>query len=294
MSMAALTRRTLSLSLALTPGVGGKTVTRVLTRNDLLGRTTDEFLRVGQEALREEYRFTAKAAAAWTTNTDARIDRAKAVEDRLSAHGVQLVTAADAHYPRRIEQMDSDPPGVLFLFGNARLLEADTFSVLSSRDTSARGLEAIEKLTEEGVLAGKTLVSGHDTPEYQRSAIVPLRWGAPRVLVLDRGLFRALGEELKEEPFRAARLWRFQFDDKTDLAVSCLNPDSDYHPNSNKIRDRLIASLSSTIDMVEIRAGGNMEALAKSALRAGRPVRICDWAGAAKNLAKIGAKPMTV
>jgi len=286
----ALPRRTLSLALALTPGIGGKTITRILTRNDLLGRSTDEFMRVGPEALREEYRMTVKAATAWATNTKQRIADAKSLEERLNPLGVSLVTAADAHFPRRIEQMDPDPPGVIFLFGNMKLLEADTHCVLSSRGTSHKGLEMIEKLAEERILAGKTLVSGHDTPEYQRSAIVPLRWGAPRILVLDRGLFKALGEELREEPFRAARLWRYQFDAKTDLAVSCLNPDSDYHPNSNKIRDRLIASLSNSLDFVEVRPGGNMEALAKSSLRVGRPVRVTEWCESAKSLKKLGAK----
>ena len=171
----------------------------------------------------------------------------------------------------------------------AKFLEGETFTVLSSRGTDAKGLELIEKLTEESILAGKTLVSGHDTPEYQRSSIVPLRWGAPRVIVLDCGLFKALGDDLKEEPFRAARLWRYQFDPKTDLAVSCLNPDSDYHPNSNKIRDRLIASLSLNLDFVNIRVGGNMEALAKSSLRAGRIVRIPDYLETEVKLKQLGA-----
>lgn len=283
-------RRTLSLALALTPGVGGKTVTRILTRNDLLGRSNDEFLRLGLEALREDYRLSAKAALAWTTNTKKRIADAKELESRLNPHGVTMVTAADAHFPRRIEQMDPDPPGVLFLYGNTKLLDGDTYCVLSSRNTSRKGLEVIEGLAEERTLAGKILVSGHDTPEYQRSAIVPLRWGAPRILVIDRGLFKALGEDLREEPFRAARLWRFQFDAKTDLAVSSLNPDSDYHPNSNKIRDRLVASLSSSLDFVEVRPRGNMEALAKSALRVGRPVRIAEWSESADDLRKLGAK----
>ncbi len=288
----ATSRRTLTLALALSPGVGGKSITRVLTRNDLLGRSVEEFLRLGPEALREEYRLPARAAEAWSATRKERVKQAKEVEDRLVPLGVSLVTAADAHYPRRIELMDPDPPGVLFLYGNARLLEAETCCVLSSRGTSRRGLEAVEKLAEEAVLAGKTLVCGHDTPEYQRSAVVPLRWGAPRLLVLDRGLFRALGEELKDEPFAAARLWRYQFDPKTDLAVSCLNPDKDYHPNSNKTRDRLVASLSSSMDLVEVRPGGNMEALAKSALRAGRPVRVAEWAEAAEALRKLGAKPI--
>ncbi|MBS1715093.1 MAG: DNA-processing protein DprA [Armatimonadetes bacterium] len=287
----ALSRRTLTLALALTPGIGGKTVTRALTRNDLLGRSPDDFLRIGPEALREEYGMKVKVADGWHERKKAKVAEALQVEERLVPLGVSLVTAADAHYPRRIEQMDADPPGVLFLYGNTKLLEAKTACVLSSRGTTRAGLEAVEKLAEEHVLDGKAIVSGHDTPEYQRSAVVPLRYGAPRLLVLDRGLFRALGEELQDEPFRAARLWRYRFDPKTDLAVSSLNPEKDFHPNSNKVRDRLIAGLSMCLDFVEVRPGGNMESLAKAALRCGRAVRVSDQAEASEILQKLGARP---
>lgn len=282
-------RRTLSLALALTPGIGGKSITRILTRNDLLGRSQADFMRLGQEALQEEYRLTNRASQLWAAQGKQKLDEAKKVEDRLEPLGVSMVTAADAHYPRRIELMDPDPPGFLFFYGNVRLLEADTKCVLSSRDTSRAGLDAIEKLTEESVLSGLTIVGGHDTPEYQRSSVVPLRWGAPRILVLDRGLFKALGEELKDEPFRAARLWRYQFDPKTDLVVSSINPDKDFHPNSNKVRDRLVASLSLALDFVEARSGGNMESLAKLALRVGRKVRVWDEAENRETLTKLGA-----
>jgi len=200
------------------------------------------------------------------------------------------MTATDAHYPVRIEALDSDPPGVLYLYGNARLLESQTFCVLSSRNSPPAALDQIEKLTEQGIMNAETLVTGHDTHEYQRSAVVPLRWGVPRIIVLDRGMFHALGEDLQEEPFRAARLWRYRFDPQTDLAVSCINPERDYHRESNKIRDRLIASLSLRLDFVWVGEGGNMERLAKQALKAGRPVRVSDLSDCYREMRALGAK----
>lgn len=270
-----LSRRDLALMLAMTPGVGGKTLTRILTRNDLHDRSPDEFLKLPSEALVEEYRLKQPIAEGIAGGKEMRA-QIKPLRERLERLGVTLVTAADAHYPEQVEQMDSDPPGVLFLYGNTNLLAGKTFSVLSSRHTSRTGLERIERLTEEGVLAGEVLVSGHDTPEYQRSAVVPLRWGAPRVLCLDRGLFRALGPELREEPFRAARLWRFQFDPSTDLVVSPFRPEAGFVGINNRVRDRLVACLSRRIDFVEVSPGGNMDRLAKLAQRAGRPVRLGD------------------
>lgn len=285
-----LTRRGLTLALSLVPGVGGKTITRVLARNDLLGRTPDEFARLSAEALREEYRLATKSAEAWTTGRKRLLGEAADLEKRLDTMAVQVVTNADAQYPRQIEALDSDPPGVLYVYGNARLLDARTFAVLSSRGASDDELAWMEKTAEERVLAGEALVGGHDTPEYQRSSVVPLRWGAPRILVLDRGLFQALGPDLRQEPFAAARLWRFQFDPTTDLVVSPVAPDMAYHPSSNRTRDRLVVGLSRECDFAAVRPGGNMERLAKAALAAGRPVRVCETAAAAQALKALGAR----
>lgn len=161
-----LSRRSFALHLAMTPGVGGRSVVRILARNDLLGRTAEEFLRLSPESMREEYRLNVRQAAALTADPKSRLEKDAILERRLDGLGVRLLTAADAGYPSLVEAFDPDPPGVLFLFGNVRLLQAPTFAVLSSRATLPAGLETIERLTEEGVLGGETLVTGHDRPEY--------------------------------------------------------------------------------------------------------------------------------
>jgi DNA processing protein len=283
-----LARRTFALHLAMTPGMGGRTVTRVLARNELVGRSPEEFLRLAPEAWREEYRISTKSTAA-LSNGKGSLKETRQLEEHLEGLGVSLVTAADAHYPTLVEEFDPDPPGVLFLYGNTRLLEAKTFCVLSSRKSRPSELDLIEKLTEEGVLNSDVLVTGHDTPEYQRSAVVPLRWGSPRVLCLDRGLFKVLGEDLKSEAFRAARLWRYEFDPATDLVVSPFRPHADFIGVNNQVRDRLVASLSRRLDFVVVNSGGNMEKLARLAMKCGRPVRISDRSIGYRELVTHGA-----
>jgi predicted Rossmann fold nucleotide-binding protein DprA/Smf involved in DNA uptake len=107
---------------------------------------------------------------------------------------------------------------------------------------------------------------------------------------LDRGLFRALGEDLNQEPFRAARLWRYQFDPLTDLAISPCRPELGFAGLNNQVRDRLIASLSDRLDFVEVNPGGNMEKLARQALAAGRKVRVSDRSVAYRELERTGAE----
>jgi predicted Rossmann fold nucleotide-binding protein DprA/Smf involved in DNA uptake len=285
-----LARRSFALLLAMTPGIGGRSVTRVLARNDLLGRSPEEFLRLSQDALREEYKLTKRAVDALTASPKAAIDRVVELEERLGCLGVSLVTAADAHYPTRIEEMDPDPPGVLFLYGNAKLLDVRTFCVLSSRNTLPADLDLIEQRTEAGVLDGQVLVTGHDRPEYQRSAVVPLRWGSPRILCLDRGMFKVLGDDLRDEAFRAARLWRYEFDPSTDLVVSPFRPESDFYGINNQVRDRLVGSLSATLTFVQVSPGGNMEKIARMAIKAGRKVCVSDRSVGYRALRELGAE----
>lgn len=281
--------RTFALMLAMTPGIGGRTVTRILTRNNLLGRSAEDFLGLSPEAWREEYRLSQKACTALSFDPEDRLAKTEALEARLDGLGASLVTAADAHYPALVEQMDPEPPGVLFLYGNVRLMDARTFAVLSSRGTLPKDLELIEKLTEEGVLNGEVLVVGHDRPEYQRAAVVPLRWGSPRILCLDRGMFQVLGENLRDEAFRAARLWRYEFDPRTDLVVSPFRPEAAFIGVNNQVRDRLVACLSKRLDFVQIAEGGNMARLARLALKAGRSVRVSDRSIGYRELRDAGA-----
>ncbi|MBX3096730.1 MAG: DNA-processing protein DprA [Fimbriimonadaceae bacterium] len=274
--MSANDRNTLVLALALTPGIGSKTIAKSLVRHDLYRRTPREFLTLPEEVLVEEYRLKKGQAARWVAERTERWSEAERVREELVGKGVRVVTAADDHYPTLLEGMDSDPPGVLFYYGNERLLNTSTFTVLASRGGSEESMQQIERMTEDGVLAGETLVIGHDTPEYQRAAVVPLRWGAPRILVFDTGFIHALGEDLTEEPFRAARLWRYSFDPRTDLVVSAVPPDRVFHLNGNKVRDRLVAGLSRRLDFAYLAPGRNMERVLISALRAGRPVRVAE------------------
>jgi len=285
-----MNRRDFVLYLAMTQGIGGKTVSKILARNDMLGLSPEEFLSRSPECLREEYGLKAGPATKIASAGLEGFSNIEPLKKRLDGLGVSLVAYADAHYPALLDEMDADPPGVLFLYGNQKLLSAKTFCVLSSRNTSPAGLDQMERLCEAGVLNAEVVVAGHDTPEYQRAAVVPLRWGAPRILCLDRGMFQVLGENLRDEPFRAARLWRFSFDPSTDLVISPFRPDAIFTGVNNKVRDRLVGGLSKRLDFVEISPGGNMEKLALSGLKARRPVRVSDRSVGYRRLIESGAE----
>lgn len=140
------------------------------------------------------------------------------------------------------------PEAKLWLYGNVRLLGANLACIPESfgRDEhTPQQREQFESECERIVLDGRVVVAGIHSAAHQRVAIVPLRWGAPRILVFSGGFHHHLGLDLKEEPFRAARLWRYQFDAKTDLVISRRAPDklptySRFNPTVDRLIQRIV------------------------------------------------------
>jgi hypothetical protein len=153
--------------------------------------------------------------------------------------------------PKRTAPFNEEPgfyePAGLWLYGNTRLLQSSLISISDARGVpfhSEQTLNSIEREAESHVLGGKTLVTGIHSPAHQRAAVVPLRWGAPRIVVFSGGFFHHLGRELQTEPFRIARLWRYEWDPNTDLAVSLRAPDrlptfAKHNPTVDRLVDRI-------------------------------------------------------
>ncbi len=134
--------------------------------------------------------------------------------------------------------------GKLWLYGNAILLDSKrkcSEVALTTTKSDRSILELGEREAEEAVLAGKTLVCGVHSEVHQRTAIVPLRWGAPRIVVLGSGFYQHLGPNLEDELFKAARLWRYEFDPLTDLVIS------KYEPRDTKLSGKRYKGLDKLI-----------------------------------------------
>lgn len=151
--------------------------------------------------------------------------------------------------PRRSLPFHIEPgfykDGEVWLFGNARLLRGQLACIEAASGPnrhSCSELDAIEAEAERIVLEGKVLVCGVHSCAHQRAAVVPLRWGSPRILVLSGGFQHHLGENLDQEPFRPARLWRYKWDPQTDLAISRRAPEKlPTYATHNSTIDRMIS-----------------------------------------------------
>lgn len=154
--------------------------------------------------------------------------------------------------PRRSAPFDEEPgfheESGLWFYGNIRLLHARKFCVaqaLGKIHQLPRELDEIERKVEEAVLDSLVLVTGVHNPAHQRAAVVPLRWGAPRILVVSGGFYHHFGEKLNCEPFRSARLWRYEWDSRCDLAISRRAPHKlPTYAQLNRTVDRLVSLIA--------------------------------------------------
>jgi hypothetical protein len=139
-------------------------------------------------------------------------------------------------------------PGKVWMYGNVKLCFsrlAFVEAALGSPPFNNSLLLDIEREAERLVLQGCCLVSGIHNVAHQRAALVPLKWGAPRILVFSGGIRHHLGIDLTEEPFRTARLWRYEWDPNTDLAISRRKPESlPTYSHHNPTIDRMVREMA--------------------------------------------------
>ena len=109
--------------------------------------------------------------------------------------------------------------------GNGNLLQQNLWEFpYKGEPLTPEFLNHVEKESENAVLNGFTLVIRSSMPKSicERSGVVPLRWGAPRILVAEgnwQGYHWRQAVMAGQEPCRVFRLWRYRWDDQTDALV---------------------------------------------------------------------------
>lgn len=265
--------RDFELALCLAPEMGSSSIRSLMRSIAQSGLSAKDIFAMSAEDLHETFQIHKRAAKCLSNNAE--LLQSEILRYRARSHDkpLRLLSPISPLYPSKIEIFCKNAPACLFALGNLRLLSTHTFCVLASRNPTPDILNHVEKIAEEEVLSGKTLIASANTASYQRSAVIPLRWGTPRILVFDRGIFKAMGDTLDKEPFSTARLWRYKFDANTDLCLSPFRPDDPFIRGNYARRDELIVALSDEVIVVHESPGGNVARLSSKADHAGKVVR---------------------
>ncbi len=142
-----------SIALNMVPGVGPVRLRRLLE----VFETPEKVLtaREGQlktvEGVGTE---VASAIAHWQEKVDLPAELA-----RIQEFGARVITGESSEYPRMLREI-SNPPIVLYVWGELTERDQHALGVVGSRQTSHYGLECAKKLSYQLAYAGLTVVSG--------------------------------------------------------------------------------------------------------------------------------------
>ncbi len=271
------------------PHVGPKGMARILGVNRALGRSLSQFFHLPAAAYEEEYGLGATAVACLTQHRAAYESHCAALAERLCAHGGLALLVGAADYPRAWVQYLSQPPPVVFALGDTALLQSPAAAVLNSRSPSVEAILATRAIVERAARDGFCVASGAMKLGHRIAAASARAAQAQRIIVLDRGLFSAVGDESERDIFGLTS-GRLRLDRSRTLVLSAFRLNNHAAPMNGARRDSLIAALADVVICVEARAGGHMEELGLDMLARGKLV--ASWRGGNHVLTAAGARSL--
>lgn len=178
------------IALNMIPGVGPVRLRALLE----VFATPQRVLSAGKaalEAARGVGAETAAAVAAWETT----VDLAEELR-RIEAFGARVISGSSPDYPAQLRTI-SNPPMVLYVWGDLRAEDAHAFGIVGSRNVTHYGTESAKKLAFQLAFAGYTVVSGLargiDTSAHQGA----LAANGRTIAVIGSGLSRLYPPENK-------------------------------------------------------------------------------------------------
>lgn len=210
--------------------------------------TLDALPGVGTRTLRELVEHFGSARAALASGAlgraasapDPRLEAGRAVA-RAEALGMHILLYTDPEYPPRLRHL-ADPPPLLFLRGDRRLLRVPGLAVVGSRKATARGRSVARRLGAAVAGAGVPVVSGLALGVDGEAHRGALDVAGPTVAVLGRGADAAY-------PRSHHRLFREIL--RSGLVVSEFTPGTPALPHHFPRRNRILAALCRAVVVVE-------------------------------------------
>lgn len=138
------------LRLTLIPGIGGETQRKLLAAFGL------------PEAVFAAGRLAARAVVGSRADLLFDFDPSEAVDRSLawaSQPGHSILTLADTAYPAALLEI-ADPPNVLYVRGNAALLQQRGLGVVGSRNATPQGIQTAEVFARALAATGLSIISG--------------------------------------------------------------------------------------------------------------------------------------
>ncbi|MCX8071777.1 MAG: DNA-processing protein DprA [Candidatus Binatia bacterium] len=273
------------------PQVGERIASAILARSAERGHGLASFFRLPAAVLRRDYSLPLAALRCLEHHAEAHRRRCEWLSANLHESGGWACTLLDPDYPRRLRHR-ADAPPVLFFFGDPTCAAQPTIAPLHSRTPTEGTVGCIRAVVEAAARAGFAVVTSTGKAAYRLVGVTARALSVPRLVVLDRGLFSALGVELRADPFAyRGAAHPCAPTEHGQLVCSPFRLLDHALPRSGRRRDALVAALADVIFALHARPGGEIERLCLAALEQGQPV--LSWHGENPALLSAGAIPIS-
>jgi predicted Rossmann fold nucleotide-binding protein DprA/Smf involved in DNA uptake len=275
--------------LAELPRVGERRLLRVQARARSCGLPLARVIGLAPGALAHEYGLPAAALARLQRQRFWHTAHCRALVANLAGCGASLCQPGEPPYPRRWTERADPAPPLVYAHGAAELLAQPTAALLASRAPTEETVTATVRVAQRAALDGLALAVGGMKTTHRIAAATARAAGAPRLVVLDRGLFAAFGGPPQFDPFGLGP-GRARFDPRSTLVLSIFRPHDHATPRNGRRRDELIAALGDIVVALSARPGGEVERICLRALTRGQCV--LSWHGNSPTLIAAGAAPL--
>jgi DNA processing protein len=244
------------LALTLVPGVGARTIQRLI---NLFGSPDRVFAATRRqlEQVPGLKKVSIDAIRSFPLGETVRREMA-----RLQALGIRIVRLGSEEYPNYLTSIP-DPPVLLYVKGELTQQDDQTVAVVGSRNASSYGLTVCKKLCRELAWHGWTIVSGMARGIDSAAHLGALAGSGRTLAVMGTGLdvvYPAENRELAERIASAGAL------------ISEFPLGTPPEPGNFPVRNRIISGLALGVVVVEATAKSGSLITARIALDQGRQV----------------------
>lgn len=263
--------RRLALLLLSTPGIGPRTLLRMMLDPELRLADLKTFMGWGAGVWTSRFHLTPKSVQALESK---KVD-VDALTEELDRREIRTLAVHDSEYPNRLREVLGDQaPPVLFAWGNLALTERPAVAACGSRDASADGLAFASRFAEEAANRRFNVVSGYARGIDMAAHQAALASGGTTTIVLAEGI---LGFRPKVEV-------QDMVNPEACLVLSEFPPRLPWTIGNAMARNRTICALADVAVVIEPRGKGGTFEAGRTCVQLGVPA----WVKAGKTKSEAG------
>jgi len=251
------------LALPYLRGIGRRTIHSIAARNRALDIPIARFFEMRKRDLLARYDMPAGAELDLASRKRA-IKLAKQLTSRAVRAGVSVLTVADEAYPvGLLNSLGDDAPHIVYLVGDATLLDKPGIAVVGTRNPSRKARRAATACAGKIAADGFNIVSGYAEGIDSLAHTAALKGGDTTTMVLPYGILR-----FRRKPGFPGR----DVLEERALILSEFAPDAILGRHTALTRNRTICALADAVLVVETQVKGGAVNAGRNALRLRKPL----------------------